>query len=144
MPHSMSGSGGELNSVRLRTSTNTGTETEAQIDAQEDRLIIGYRLDVDGVGVGDDAVGDLELFVGTDPDPGNSEDIGSKLYDKLHYLQDATNGVTNWQGLGVTYFLDTEHAFDWNEDATLSIRHNNAGSSSGSHEGEAVVYYVER
>lgn len=136
---------GDIESVALVTpGLSGGGEEEVQVDADEDRRIIGWKFDVYGVSPGNDYDGDSRLFVGVDPGPlgsGTGKDIGGKLFDTSHYTADSTNGWSDAVNVGGVKMADNDHSFDWNEDVTLTLVGENDSANTMNY--AATVYYVE-
>lgn len=146
MPHLSGTEGAEIQTVELITADiSAGNDAGVAIDAQEPRAIVGYSTGYEDIGGGDDVFADSRLYLGVDPGGPTvnvAEDHGGKFLDRSHIQHDATNGLV-WENSKNEAFLEADHAFDWNEDVTLSLNLKNSGSSSGSVRGTARVYYVE-
>lgn len=143
MPH-LSTDAGEVNTVVARTATvSAGDSDTVQIDAQEDRKIVGFEMEIPGK-MGSDLNATARAYVGTDPIPGSDDakDIGGKFAAEARLTQDNTNGWAH-QGSAGLFDVDSDHAFDWNEDVTLTIEVLNNGASATSVQAQARIYYVE-
>jgi hypothetical protein len=144
MPHSVTGSGGpEIETVILRTAAVAGGEATAQVDAQEDRAIVGWSFSPKDITQGNDHDVEMEAFVGVDPDVSNdtTDDLGGKFYDHASLVYDTTNGAAFDLNCANENFLNNEHWYDWNEDVTLTLVHDENASNSSA--GELTLYYVE-
>lgn len=133
-----------MNSIQMRTSnTSDGNGSSEQVDAEEDRAIVGWSFDTAGVNTGNDYQLQLTGHVGVSPtfSAGTVVDEGSKWFDTAELVVDSTNGYAVESNLGTINFLDTEHWYDWNEDVTLTFTANN--STANGVAGDLIIYYVE-
>lgn len=120
---SLSASSDEVQTVILSQSAQ-GAEEQTQIDAQEDRRIMGWQWIPEDLSPGTDFEAKGTAFVGTRPsDAEGSHDIGGKFHTQCQLFNhvDSTNGV----GANVARFpgnpLESDASWDWNEDVTLTM-----------------------
>lgn len=138
----------EVQSVTMRLAANAGSTENIQIDADQDRRIVGWNFAPEGIDLGSEYKVDAKLFLGTDPNPGpdNAEDIGSKFVARTQFTinNDTTNGVGSALGdEALPGNTPSDVTFDWNEDVTLTLEATNSTNSTDAAGVMAEVYYVE-
>lgn len=133
----------EVQTAILNVTASAGTTEQQQLDAQEDRRIVGFGFSGQSASVGEDTSVLAKLFTGVDPDPplDDAEDLGGKFYAQFEFVQDSTNGwarESTWEP-----DIAPENAgWDWNEDVTLTLEvDENSGSGDGGV--MCMVYYKE-
>lgn len=137
----------EVQTVHLSANPPAGGEDTVQIDADEDRKIIGFALSTGSIPDGGLQT-EATLYTGVDPEPASSEakDLGGKFYTEFNFrvVNDDTNG-TGWATETMyepEWVDDPDIAFDWNEDVTLTL-HTQETNGANSGTMKAEVYYVE-
>lgn len=133
---------GEISSVRVRAKPAAGGTETVQIDADEDREILGWEWNAQGLQQGGSVTVFSEAFVGVDPDTAqnSAEDLGGKLYTNARWVTDSTNGFATNSVHSSS--VDTDDTYDWNEDVTLTlVTQENSGVNSGG--AELTIYYRE-
>jgi hypothetical protein len=121
----------------------SGTTEEVQLDADENRKIVGWSLSPTLESTGATQRAEAEAFIGVDPDIGidDAEDIGGKFYASAGVVVDATNGYA-LSSEDNAYDIEGTPNFDWNEDAVLTLQVRE-GQGNASVEYTLEVYYVQ-
>lgn len=146
MPH-LSAEDAEVQSAILRVGASA-SQNSVEIDAQEDRAIVGYELSIDRLPSNTSVEGLIEAFIGSDPQVPNgetTEDLGSKFYVHRAYrwVADTTNGLGVQKGMDADQTFFEDHTFDWNEDVTITLDHTEDTGNATPH-AQLTVYYVEK
>lgn len=125
-----------------------GDTTTAQIDAEEDREIVGYSMGLQNIPLGVTSEGRLDLYLGTDPDlpgatppDGTAVDLGGKFFDRGYWQWDNTNQLALFD-FPEQMRGDSLPGWDWNEDVTLSFDFTES-QGNGVATGTCQVYYRE-
>lgn len=133
----------EIKSVLLNPpNSDSGNTTTQEIDADEDREIVGIVATPGNVGPADQVQATIDVYVGSDPEPAadQTKDIGGKFHWAGAFAQDAT-GAFAWESLDAFGLDSPELSWDWNEDVTLSVDLvNTAGNPASIF---VTVYYRE-
>lgn len=141
---SISSADDEIKSVMVNPASTSGggDGTQQQIDAEEDREIVGITATPGNVGATDQVQASIDVYVGSDPEPAadQSKDLGGKFHWAGAFAQDAT-GAFAWSDLGPFGLDSPELSWDWNEDVTLTADLvNTAGDDASLF---VTVYYRE-
>lgn len=129
----------EIKTTKLTLNVAAGGSDTIEIDATEDREIVGFRLGFNDVAVGGSIQASAELFTGVRPTQ-NPASIG-KLYATHSMTADGTNGsVTETETSSAD--VPDDMAWDWNEDVVLTLRVNEKNGTNAA-SAYAEVYYRE-
>ena len=128
----------EMETAVIETQVLSGGNQEFQIDADEDRTIEGYALEITDIGPGDQFQAEAEAFVGVDPNvlPDSTNDLGGKFYahaEATGFSDDTNGGVSTSEPI----------SWDWNEDATVTLRVEEQSDSGDGCAARLTVYYSE-
>lgn len=134
----------EIQTVVLTLPNVSGSTEQVQVDAEEDRRIVGWDMSIHNYTLGNvDAYG--RAWVGVQPDMGpGGHELGGKFYTEgLVFTNDDT---TNNLGFSLSDLpeVDPEDglSFDWNEDVVLTFEASE-NAAQGEIALELTVYYRE-
>lgn len=130
----------ETKTARFHPSAN-GATNEEQIDAQEDREILGVNIEVEPPS-GTATTGQVEVYTGVRnfPATGQAQDNQNFFY-RGYWDQKPANGYSVFPESDGEWFGDGS-GIEWNEDATLTVRLSENGGN-GTAEAVVTVYYTE-
>ena len=144
---SLSASGDGVQSAIIKTPSNLDGDDPVtkELDATEDREIVGYHLHPTAFEGGISHDMKLNAWLGSDPLIGSdSVNQGEQFVAEAHVRQtfDDTNGNASSTSFGTDPVIFDE-PFDWDEHVTLTVRHNESTAGSDASVGRMTVYYRE-
>lgn len=125
--------GQEVQTVDFHVQPAANGKETIQVDAQEDREIVGFAMTVAGLVEESTYKLFVQAFTGVQPSGGDVSDLGGKFHIhgimRQEYGAADGIGVESWD-LPVMYDVDNALSWDWNEDVTLTVIANETGGSS--------------
>lgn len=141
---SVSASGKERYTTVIDTPLSSGgSEVTKQIDATEDRLIVGMQIMVENLGQDEETNSEAQVYLGNDP---FSRDDNVSDHETLAISHDVTQAADNTNGRGHStaepQYLDfSEYPFAWDEHVTLTAEYQE--NQSNNTQLEVIVHYIE-
>lgn len=127
-------SGNDVKTAVLHSPSANGSTEEIEMDADEDREILGVALSFSGIDQNSEYTANAFLWMGADefPTGGNVNDSTKHLARaELAQEVDTTNGVGGGVVSGDVYRDFSDNPIQWDEHQTLTLQVNeNAGISS--------------
>lgn len=120
--------------------TSGGSEEQIEVDANEDRKIVGLTLIAKNVGSDEEHNAETEVWIGADPRTGvDTVRDSEQFYMRSDFTADSAAGQgAGYQNQG---HIEFEEPFDWEKHRTLTLAHTeHAADGSRAH---AVVHWVE-
>lgn len=135
-----------VNTAIFRTSSLSGASEELELDAEEDREIIGWKVTLHNLDGSETAVVNGRAYIGNDPVPtGPGMNQGEQFYCSFDFVatEDDTNGVGKAAMQDGSVILPEGQTFAWDRHVTLSLYANERSGGDDGVNVELVVYYRE-